>query len=123
MSGNGQGHALPPRPDVLLAEDPDGDQEVKPLTRKRVAPWDRLKILILLLGAFIVLVWSTIAQFAGLISLGDAFMRPSGAVVAAGPDRPRGSPPDPLPRLRALRRATTSSGSAVFGGFDRRAGR
>ena len=75
MSGNGQGHALPPRPDVLLAEDPDGDQEVKPLTRKRVAPWDRLKILILLLGAFMVLVWSTMAQFAGLISFGDAFVK------------------------------------------------
>jgi ATP-dependent Zn protease len=75
MSGNGQGHALPPRPDVLLARDPDDDQDSKPLTRKRVAPWDRLKILILLLGAFMVLVWSTMAQFAGLISFGDAFAK------------------------------------------------
>jgi cell division protease FtsH len=42
-------------------------------TRKRMALWDRVKILLLLIGAWSVLLWSTIAGFpAGFIPLTDA---------------------------------------------------
>src|SRR5262245_24795536 len=42
------------------------------LTRKPLAMWDRLKILVLLLGIFAILVWNTLGKFAGLITLRDA---------------------------------------------------
>src|SRR5438876_9601610 len=42
-------------------------------TRKPLGWWDRIKILLLVVGAFAVLVWSTLAQFEGLSSFRDAF--------------------------------------------------
>src|SRR6266550_98718 len=42
-------------------------------TRKPLAWWDRVKILLLLVGGFMLLVWSTLAQFEGLLSFKDAF--------------------------------------------------
>src|SRR5918996_3824672 len=42
-------------------------------TRKPLAYWDRIKILLLLIGAWLVLLWSTIASFpTGYVPLGDA---------------------------------------------------
>ena len=42
-------------------------------TRKPLAYWDRIKILLLLIGAWLVLLWSTIASFpTGYLPLGDA---------------------------------------------------
>jgi len=41
-------------------------------TRKPLGLWDRSRFLLLFAGIFAVLVWSTLAQFAGLISLHDA---------------------------------------------------
>jgi len=43
------------------------------LTRKPLAWWDRVKLILLFLGAFAVLMWSTLSRFAGLISIQDAF--------------------------------------------------
>jgi cell division protease FtsH len=42
-------------------------------TRKPLGWWDRIKILLLLGGSFMLLVWGTLAQFEGLISFRDAF--------------------------------------------------
>jgi ATP-dependent Zn protease len=44
-------------------------------TRKPLAWWDRVKILLLLVGSFMLLVWSTLAQLKGLISFRDAFVQ------------------------------------------------
>src|SRR2546425_6316705 len=44
-------------------------------TRKPLAWWDRDKILLLLLAGFMLLVWSTLAQFEGLLSFKDAFLQ------------------------------------------------
>jgi hypothetical protein len=41
-------------------------------TRKPLAMWDRLKILLFVLLAFGVLVWANLAKFAGLITLREA---------------------------------------------------
>src|SRR5438105_1206207 len=68
------------------ATEPQGVTSVKPgleyksrerdedrTTRKPLAWWDRAKILLLLVGGFMLLVWSTLAQFEGLISFRSAF--------------------------------------------------
>src|SRR5919201_4260240 len=47
-------------------------RESERTTRKPLGWWDRSKILFLLLGSFLALVWSTMAEFAGLISFQDA---------------------------------------------------
>ncbi|MBA3551877.1 MAG: AAA family ATPase [Actinobacteria bacterium] len=93
-------------------------------TRKPLAWWDRIKLLLLLLGAFMVLVWSTLAEFAGLISFQDAFAQTTRAhwwlLLLAG-----------LELIRQLHYLISERSSAyhrfwtdrVFGGFGRRAGR
>jgi ATP-dependent Zn protease len=51
-------------------EGPDANSQQ---TRRRLPMWDRIKFLILLSGAFMVLVWSSMAQFSPLMSFEDAF--------------------------------------------------
>jgi ATP-dependent Zn protease len=44
-------------------------------TRKRLSWWDRIKFIVLFLVAWLVLFWSTYAEFTPLISVRDAFVR------------------------------------------------
>ena len=78
MSSDGEGGLVPTRPDEETGLRPPGELASRQRdrdrpTRKPLAWWDRIKILLLLLGSFAVLVWATTAQFAGLITLQDAF--------------------------------------------------
>ncbi len=52
-----------------------GPVDRDPGTRKRLAPWDRGKFLILLAVAFGVLMWSDMVAFPGLMSARDALVR------------------------------------------------
>jgi cell division protease FtsH len=48
------------------------EREEDRATRKPLAWWDRIKLLSLLVGGFLVLAWATLAQFAGLITFQEA---------------------------------------------------
>jgi len=65
--------APPPtfHPEGLRAPGSGPEDRNRP-TRKRLAPWDRLKFLLLLVLAFGVLLWNQMATFAGDITIPDA---------------------------------------------------
>ncbi|MBO3747915.1 AAA family ATPase [Streptosporangiaceae bacterium NEAU-GS5] len=67
--------APPPtfHPEGLRAPGSGPEDRNRP-TRKRLAPWDRLKFLFLLTLAFAILTWNQVASFNGIMPLGDAIL-------------------------------------------------
>ena len=72
-TGLAEPSAPPPPPRGLEYKSREREED-RP-TRKPLAWWDRAKILLLLLAGFMLLVWSTLAQFEGLLSFKDAFLQ------------------------------------------------
>jgi cell division protease FtsH len=69
----GLAHPSPPPPLMTGLEYKSRERDEDRPTRKPLAWWDRFKILLLLVVGFMLLVWSTLAQFEGLISFRNAF--------------------------------------------------
>jgi ATP-dependent Zn protease len=72
-TGLAEPSVTPPPPPGLEYKSRERDED-RP-TRKPMAWWDRAKILLLLVGGFMLLVWSTLAQFESLLSFKDAFLQ------------------------------------------------
>jgi cell division protease FtsH len=93
-------------------------------TRKPLAWWDRIKLLLLLVGGFFVMSWATLAQFAGLISFREALTQTAESnwwiLALAGLELVRQIHYFVSEHWAAYHRFWTNR---VFGGFNRRIGR
>ena len=106
----------PPPPPVHV---PVPEAEVK-RTRKKMAMWDRTKILIVIALLFTFLVWNDMADNP-IIPFSDALREPPGRSGGSSSPSARGRAAAPLPHLRALDPVQHVLGRAqVFGRFNRR---
>lgn len=114
-------NAPPPRPEGLRAPG-SGPADPVPATRKKMPPWDRLKFIIGLSIAFVILVWNHLVSFEGITTIPES-------VVATTADR-WGMVIFALLGLEVLRQihfliSERSAGyhhfwtKRVFGGFER----